>query len=194
MNFILDITLINFKFSFIIKRHQIETLENPVEDILCNEQKAGMLAYMKANPKGIESLIQLSIIDKQPYSWRAAWLLSKCMDKNDKRIAPFVPQMIQRIKIGMHSQKRDLLTVLQKMEIPEDEEGLLFDICVDIWCRLDHIPSVRLNAFRMILKIANKIPELKEEVLLLAEEEYLDSLSGGIQTVVLRLINTLKSK
>lgn len=166
-------------------------MENPVEHILLKERKAGMLAFMQANPTAFETLLALAVIDKQPYSWRAAWLLSKCMDKNDTRVMPYIPKMIERIKIGMHSQKRDLLNVLQKMELSEDEEGILFDICVDIWCRLDYIPSVRLNAFRMMFKIVKKIPALREEVLFLVEEEYVDSLSGGIQTVIRRLIKQL---
>ena len=37
-----------------------------------------------------EEIIKLAIVDKQPYSWRAAWLLWSCMDKNDQRIHKYI--------------------------------------------------------------------------------------------------------
>ena len=43
-----------------------------------------MLAYVKANPNEVEELIRLALADKQPYSWRAAWLLRSCLEKNSE--------------------------------------------------------------------------------------------------------------
>ena len=34
-----------------------------------------MIAYMETHPEAYEEAVQLAISDKQPYAWRAAWLL-----------------------------------------------------------------------------------------------------------------------
>ena len=47
----------------------------------------------------IEELIELAISDKQPYSWRPAWLLWSCMDENDQRVQKHIPDIIHSIII-----------------------------------------------------------------------------------------------
>jgi len=49
-----------------------------------------MISYLKSHPDDFEEIIKLAIVDKQPYSWRAAWLLWSCMDKNDQRIHKYI--------------------------------------------------------------------------------------------------------
>jgi hypothetical protein len=34
-----------------------------------------LISYLSAHPEYFEEAITLAISDKQPYSWRAAWLL-----------------------------------------------------------------------------------------------------------------------
>ena len=64
--------------------------ETKLEHILTNSYKADMISYMKSHPEDFEEAIKLAITDKQPYSWRAAWLLWSCMDKNDQRINKYI--------------------------------------------------------------------------------------------------------
>ena len=153
-----------------------------------------MMAYMEANPLEYGELIQLALADKQPYSWRAAWLLSNCMEKDDKRVKSFIPQIINRLPTAPDGQKRDLINVLRKMEIEEEYEGLVFDNCVNIWTRIDKIPSVRYNALRLILQITEKHPELFTEVDLLTQNHYIEPLSEGIRRSIQRMISKVKKK
>jgi len=48
-----------------------------------------------------------------------------------------------------------------------------------------------VNALKMIIKIANKHPELKKEISFLAQDHYLESLSHGARHSVKRLMNEL---
>ena len=163
-------------------------METALEQILTSTYKEGMMNYMKATPSAFDELIQLALSDQQPYAWRAAWLLSHCAKTKDQRVQPFVAPMIDRLAIAPDGQKRDLINVLRKMEIDEDDIGKLFDVCIDIWVRTTAIPSVRINAFRLLLKICAVYPDLYNEVSLLTETEYLDSLSLGIRKTVYKLI------
>ena len=71
---------------------------SPLEECLTNNYKEGMIAFLKANPECWEEAIELAITNKQPYSWRAAWLLWSCLEKNDKRIQPYIQSLIDGLK------------------------------------------------------------------------------------------------
>jgi hypothetical protein len=169
-------------------------LETKLEYILTHTYKDEMISYLRDHPEEFEEALQLALTDKQPYSWRAAWLLWSCIEKNDERIIPYIEKIINVIPICRDNQVRDLLMILQKMEIHDDYEGKLFDICISIWEKIGKQPSVRINAFKMILKIMKKHPELSNEIDYLIEPHYLNSLSGGVKHSIKKLISEFKKK
>ena len=61
-------------------------METALENILTSSYKAEMISYINTHPNDFEEAIELAVSNKQPYSWRAAWLLWSCMEKNDPRI------------------------------------------------------------------------------------------------------------
>ena len=153
-----------------------------------------MISYVESHPDEFEELIGLALLNKQPYSWRAAWLLSNCMDYNDQRIKKYIPKIINALTTVKDGQKRDLINVLRRMEINEEHEGLLFDICVAVWSKIDKLPSVRSSAFKLIIQITKKHPELFNEVVLLTQTEYIESLSHGIKRSIQKLVNSLNQE
>jgi hypothetical protein len=50
---------------------------------------------------------------------------------------------------------------------------------MDVWEQISKAPSVRVNALKMIIKIADKHPELRQEISFLTQDHYLDFLSPG---------------
>ena len=84
--------------------------------------------------------------------------------------------------------ERELLKILLMMELDEKYEGLLFDICMNVWEQIDKAPSVRINALKMIIKIANKHPELRQEISFLTQDHYLQSFSPGARHSVTKLM------
>ena len=143
---------------------------------------------MESHPAKFGELVSLALSNRQPFAWRAAWLLGNCMRVNDERIKGHIPTIIKVLPTVIDGQKRDLINVLRKMELPETYEGPAFDICVAIWCKTDKIPSVRYNALRLMVQIAKKHPELSNEVRLLTQGQYIDSLSPGIKNAILKLM------
>jgi len=146
---------------------------------------------MHAHPEIFEEAIELAIADKQPYSWRAAWLLWSCMEENDKRIQKYIKSIVDTLETKDDGHQRELLKILLKMELEEDNESILFDHCMDIWEQINKPPAVRVNALKFIIKIAKKHPELKKEISFLTEDHYLESLSPGAKNSVSKLINKL---
>ena len=124
-------------------------------------------------------------------SWKASLLLVHCMAEKDKRLSKYSLEIIKLIKIKEDSQQRELLRIVEKLEIGEDIEGLLFDVCSDIWISIHKSSSVRIIAFRILVPIAIKYPELKREVFMMSENKYSESLSDGIKKSFDKLVLTI---
>ena len=180
------ITLIKFKYSYSnISRTEMET---KLEQILTHSYKEKMISYLRKYPEDFEAAIELAIADKQPYSWRAAWLLWSVMDENDGRLQHNVRRIVEVIPFRKYNQQRELLKILYKLEIEEELEGLLFDECVTLWKDIGNQASVRYNAFKLLVKFAQKYPELSSEISYLTGSQYVNSLSAGVKDCVSRMM------
>ena len=147
-----------------------------------------MISFMASHSEYFEEAVALAISDKQPYSWRAAWLLFACMEENDWRIRRHLTDIISSITDRKDGHQRELLKILLRMELNEEQEGLLFDLCAGLWENINKTSSVRITAFKFIAKMATKYPELSNEIAGLTQDRYLDSLSPGIKRSVSRML------
>ncbi len=157
-----------------------------------NAYKEEMIAYLHAHPEDFNEAIQLAVSDKPRYSWRAAWLLWSCMKVNDDRVHKYIKQIVNALVMKEDNHQRELMKILLNMDLDEDSEGRLFDHCMTIWESVNKQPSARVTAFKFILKIFNKHPELFDEIEFFTRDHYLETLSPGIKRSVLRMINEMK--
>jgi hypothetical protein len=164
-------------------------METELEKVLMSFYKDAMISFMASHPESFGEAIELALGDRQPYSWRAAWLLWSCMEENDSRIKKHIRRIIGSLKGKEDGHQRELLKILYLMDLDEKHEGSVFDHCIKIWEKINKRPSVRFNAFKMILKISRKHPELYQEIGLLLQDHYLDTLSPGIRQGLLRMTN-----
>lgn len=155
---------------------------------MTNNYKDQMIQWMDDHPEAFDEAVNLAVSDKPRYSWRAAWLLWSCMEKNDQRVQPFIQIIISSLHTKNDDHQRELLKILLFMELSEEHEGVLFDLCANIWEKIHKKPSVRFNALKMILKITKHHPDLSGEVKLLLQDHYLDSLSLAARKSIDRLI------
>ncbi len=163
-------------------------MNTALEDALKNFYVEGMLSHMEAHPEDFEKLLKMAV-ENEDYSWRAAWLMFLSMEKNDKRInSEHVRNIIEGLASKKDGHQRELLKVLSNIEIGEEHESILFDQCATIWEKVDKKPSVRSTAFKVMIKIAQKYPELFHEIQFFAQSHYLDSLSPGIKQSVIKMI------
>ncbi len=169
-------------------------METELEHLLISTHKAEMIAHMATHPEQFDEAVKLAISDKQPYSWRAAWLLWSCMEKNDRRIQKYLQDIIGTLIAKNDDHQRELIKILHQMKLSEEYEGFLFDLCAAIWKKTDKKPSVRFNAFKMISKIAKGRPDLENEATLLAQEQYVGTLSSSAQKSITRMLKEIKSE
>ena len=165
-----------------------------LEEILIKNYKASILAYMAEHPGAFEKAIRLALGKDSPLAWRASWILWSCMNENDERIRPYVGNLVRCLGHVKENRQREWLMILQKMKINEQYEGPLFNTCTNIWEAVGKRPGVRMNAFRMIIKLATKHPDLANEIVFLTEDHYLEGLSPGIRRSVSRMADPYRVK
>lgn len=163
-------------------------METALEHILISSYKHEMISYMHANPENFKEAIKLAVSNKQPYSWRAAWLLWSCMEKNDRRIQKHVKNIIRAFEDKKDGHQRDLLLILLKIKLAKNYESVLFDKCITIWENINKQPSVRLTVLKFIVKIVKKHPELSKEIHFLTQDQYLNTLSPGVKKSIYKMI------
>lgn len=163
-------------------------MQTPLEHILSHAFKEQMMAYAAAHQEDFEELIDLAICDRRPYNWRGAWLLCSTMGDNDLRVGRRLDDLIAVVSSCEPNHQRELMRVLLRMELNDEQEGVVYDLAVKNWERLGLKPAVRYIAFRMILKIAKKYPELRDEIRQLTQEHYLESLSPGVRNSVWKMV------
>ncbi len=159
-------------------------MKSVLENILTTHYKEGMIEFLASHPEHFTEAIELAVSDKQPYSWRAAWLLWSCMKENDERIIPYIDQIINSILSKEDGHRRELIKILTVMELNEEQEGLLFNICMDLWEKINSRPSVRYMAFKFIINTAKKHPDLGNEISFITQDHYMEPLSPGIKRSV----------
>jgi len=168
-------------------------MTRPLEDMLVKDfDKAEIVAALEKNPELFSRLIDISVSGKQSLAWRAPWVISGLMQDNDLRIKPRLKALIDAIDGKKDGYQRELLKIIYKMDIPEELEGALFDKCSNIWEVTKKSSSVRIMAFRIMIGIAKKYPELKNDLLFFTQQHYTETLSPGIKKSLLKMTGTLQ--
>ncbi|MCF8240126.1 MAG: hypothetical protein K9J16_01975 [Melioribacteraceae bacterium] len=166
-------------------------MESVLENKLMILYKEEMISFLKSHPEHFDEAIQLAISDKQPFAWRAAFLLVGSIEENDNRIQKHIKSIVNCIQEKEDGHQRELLKILDKVNISEKYEGQVFNICMNLWEQINKQPSVRITAFKFIVKIAKRHPELSKEINFLTQDHYLESLSPGVKRSIEKIIQEL---
>jgi hypothetical protein len=164
-------------------------METPLKQKLIRCYKDEMISFLESNPECFNEAIELALTDEQPYSWRAAWLIWSCMEKDDARLQKHLKKIINSIKTKQDGHQRELIKILLMMNLNKVHEGKLFALCLDLWEDVNKDPSVRFTALKMLLKIAKNYKELFKEISILTQDQYLESLSPGVKKSISKLLN-----
>lgn len=110
------------------------------------------------------------------------------MEINDSRVKNSVNGFIKNLLNRNESIQREYLKILMIMELSARQEARLFDSCMSIWESIEKKPGVRVNAFRILVKIITNHPELKNELVFLTQDHFLETLSPGVKWSVKKLL------
>ncbi len=163
-------------------------MNTPLEEVLMKAGKDGAVAYLRENPEDLNEAICLALTDKQPYSWRAAWLLSNYIQINDDAIRKHTCKIISALPDKKGGHQRELMRILLQMELRGKSESILFDYCVSLREQINKSPSIRYTAFKHIRKTVQRHPALKKEISFLFRRQFLAPLTDGTRRVILKML------
>ncbi len=156
------------------------------ERVLVEDFKDGMVAYLREHPEDFGEALRLATGERLPFCWRAASVLETCMSDNDRRVRDWLGRLVAAVPGKTDGHQRELTKILLRMELDDEQEGTLFNLCIANWEDVSKQPSVRGTAFWFLLKMVEKYPDLGGEVRLLTRSAYTKSLSPGIRHSLLR--------
>lgn len=169
-------------------------MNSPLESVLLRRKKAEMVEFYQNHPECFEEAIKMALSNEEPFCWRAAWMIGGDLKKNDPRITPYISKILELLPEFEDGHQRELLKILLQVQLTEEQESLLFDLSVDLWEQIRKKPSVRYFAFRAMVEVAKKYPELNNEILLLSQPHYVNPLSPGIRKGVLKTVRKLEKQ
>lgn len=102
--------------------------------------KDELVEKLNSDPVSFRKTLDLALDGLQAASWRAAWVLYHSMKEQDSRLQPYIAEIIDAIVGKKDGHQRELLRILERLDIPEEQEGILFDVCMNVWEQTGKIP------------------------------------------------------
>ena len=148
-----------------------------------NRDMVGDLLENGFYKKNFNFLIKHMLEDVKPTSWRTTWVVNHLMEKDDKITKKKLSTIIKSIKDKTEGHQRELIKIVRKMKLNEENEGLFFDVCMEIWRKVNKQPAVRYYCGLYIIEMARKYPEIKNELEYLTTDYYIKTLPPGIKKI-----------
>ena len=152
--------------------------------------RKAITGFLKGDATSRKYFLDIILLPKA-YAWRAAWLLRDALHQDDDYTS-FIARSLSILPQLNDGHQREILKIIEKLELDEQSEGPLFDVCMGIWESPGKSPSVRMSAFLFILETVKKYPELKTELEHLTQAHYMETLSPGVKRVLEKRIRLLK--
>lgn len=116
--------------------------------------------------KKLGELMECFFSDDIRICQRASWSVCFVALKKSDLLTPYLDRMIENLEKPKHDAVvRNTVRAWEEMEIPEEYEGLIFEICFNYVVSTKHAVAIRAFAISVSSKIALKYPELREELI-----------------------------
>jgi len=124
-------------------------------------------------------LLQLALHEKDPLAWRACWVLDGSDEKKPGLALKHISGIVQALP-GLESKGtlRSLLRLLTRYDIPEEEQGLLIDLCFNYLVSEQYPVAVKAHAMQIIYHHVLLYPELKNELIAVIEDQAENNSTG----------------
>jgi len=136
--------------------------------------------------------LELALHEKDPLAWRATWILDGCDEEFPGLASNHISKIIHKLPdLESMGVVRSLLRLLCRHEIPEEEQGLLIDLCFG-YLVSEHIAlAVKVHAMQIIYNHVLLYPELKHELITVIEDQT-ENNSVGFKSRGRRIISQLE--
>lgn len=136
------------------------------------QQVTKIADYIGNDPEKFDELMHLFFDREYRTCQRAAWVVSHCTDRYPGLAEPYIGPMLMNLKKEVHvAVVRNSLRILQIMDIPGELLGEAADIGFKLLESKDQPVAVKVFAMTVLANICKKVPELKNELSILIEDQ-----------------------
>ncbi len=135
----------------------------------CNK----IVNFLGKDPKRFKNLIDAFLTGPYRITQRAAWPLSYCVELHPELIKPHLKRVLKYAKKpDVHDAvKRNIIRLLQFIEIPKSMQGVVVDVCFTFLKNPKESVAIRIFAITVLTNLSNILPELKNELIPIIEDQ-----------------------
>lgn len=128
--------------------------------------------YLLNHPEDFEELIRIFTQEDYRLNQRSAWVIGMVGENKGEWLLPYFPVWIDCLKNPKHNAiSRNIFRSLQSIEIPEEFESAIYDLCLKDLSKTQNPTAIKVFAMTVAFNISLKHKELKEELALTIEEQ-----------------------
>jgi len=152
-----------------------------------------VVEYIGDDKQKFKTLMDLFLNGEPKLIQRAAWPLSYVAIAHPKLIMPYMGKLIIKLQQTENhpSVPRNILRILEEIEIPEKYEGYIVECCFAILTREADPIASKAFAITVATKICKKYPDLKNELRLHIEHMQNYPMAPAIKVRIKRAIKEL---
>jgi hypothetical protein len=131
-----------------------------------------VVRYVGSDGKKFAALMEIFFHGEYRMTQRAAWPVSYCVKDQPELIKPYLNKCIDLLaeKQGHVAVRRNVVRLLQYVEIPQRLKGKVYSHCVDLIDDLKEAIAVKAFALTVATKIAKSDPALIRELQLVVKK------------------------
>lgn len=135
-------------------------------------QRDKVVSYIGNNPKRFAELVDVFLCGPYRITQRASWSLSTCVQNHPALVKPHLKKIISYLhQPDQHDAvKRNVLRLLQYVEIPDRYQGEVADVCFQFLSDVKEPVAIRAFSITLLTGLACQLPELKNELIPLIEQ------------------------
>jgi hypothetical protein len=150
-----------------------------------------IINIVTSNPELFDTLWDIYLQNKDPESRRAAWAIDLLNEQGYQFKRFDLNEIINLLPSLKHQgMKRHSLRIIFSKEIPEDQIGVLTDICFRWLESPASSVAVKMFAIKILTKVAEKEPTISRELIEIIEIQ-LDESTAGFRSIGLKTIRKL---
>ncbi len=135
-------------------------------------QTMAIVEYIGDDAQRFAELMRLFFAGEYRLTQRAAWPMSYCAEQHPELILPYLPKLLDCLqRADAHTAvKRNVVRLLQYIEIPKRLTGRVYSHCVDLIDDAYQPVAVRAFALTVAARIAKSEPDLMNELRLIVSK------------------------
>lgn len=128
--------------------------------------------FVGVDPIRFEQLISVFLSGPYRVTQRAAWPVSRCVERHPQLIKPHLGVVLKFLrKPDIHDAvKRNIIRLLQFVDIPEKYQGRVLDICFDFLQDKKEPVAIQVFSMTVIFNITGDKPEIRKELITIIED------------------------